>query len=158
MSTYATTADFAAWLGSQTSSTSPGVYQQLTDRLNAESASGTVAQELLDQAEALMNSYFAARGYAIPVVTTEAILAAFLRSLVMKIASYHAWSTHPRLKDVPDRLESLYDEAVTWLEDFADGVTVLPSSAALATSNAGRIGARASGWARIMTEDNISTL
>jgi len=136
MSDYTTTTDLKSWLGSQVSSTAPGAYQQVMDRIDAVGGGDGVAQELLDQAEAEINSYFSAKSLAIPISTAESNVAAILRKLTLNIAAFTAWSTHPKVKEVPDRVQSGYDWAQEWLALYAAGDVFIPSSVALATTTA----------------------
>lgn len=158
MSNYATTTQFKDWLGSQVSSSAPGAYQQLMDRLTAVSGSDTVAQELLDLAEGELDSYFVAKSFSVPVSTAETQVAALLRRLTLSIAAYLAWTTHPKLKEIPERVQAQYDWALEWLALFAAGEVVIPATSTLATISANGVRVQTGGWTKVFDEDGIKRL
>ena len=119
---YITTTDLNNRLGEM-------LYARLTDRDGGSQASAAVAQEIVDQAEAVANSYLAVR-YATPVdVSAHAELAAILRARVLDLAENRAWQTSPFVNDVPGRIRALAGSAAAWFESVARGDVHLPSAA-----------------------------
>jgi phage gp36-like protein len=126
---YATTTQFKEWLGSQVSSSAPGAYQQLMDRLTAVSGGDGVATELLTQASAEIDSRLAVRGVTTPVETDDESASAKLRQLTLDIATWRGMASHPKIKEIPERVQLAYDEALVWLADFVAGDAMLPGDA-----------------------------
>lgn len=125
---YATLSDLQARLGSQVSSSNPGIYQQLTDRLAATTENSTVGQELLDAAQGYVDSKLGVR-YAVPINTSlaGAVAASMLRSLVLDIAEWRAWKEHAFNEDIPGRVTDAYNHAVASLGDIVDAEAIIPS-------------------------------
>jgi phage gp36-like protein len=117
---YVSVAQLEARLGSS-------IYARLTDRVNGTTGNDTVAQQVLDEAEALANSYLAIR-YATPVdLSAHPELADVLTARVLDLAEYLAWRSSPFVNDVPERVRMLWHEATRWLEALASGRIHLPS-------------------------------
>ena len=69
-----------------------------------------VAQQIVDDAEAQADSYFARR-YATPIdVTAHSELADIISARVADLAEYIAWRQSPFVGDISDRVRALYDE------------------------------------------------
>lgn len=119
---YATTTQLSDRLGST-------LYARLTDRVNGAVASGTVAQEIIDQAEAVVDGYLARR-FATPIdLVTRPELTDALRLRTLDVAEYLAWRGSPFVTDIPERARLLHDEATRWLEAVASGSLDLPAAA-----------------------------
>lgn len=118
---YVTTTQLSARLGTT-------LYARLTDRVNGTTASDTVAQQLIDEAAAIADSYFARR-YATPVdLTAHPELANVLTARVLDLAEWGAWQSSPFVSDPPQRIHRLRDAATRWLRDVADGRIALPAA------------------------------
>ncbi len=118
---YITTAQLSERLGAT-------MYARLTDRVSGTTASTTVAQQLVDEAEAEANSYLARR-YATPIsLATHPELDTLLRARVLDLAEFAAWKGSPFISDPPQRVRSVQQTALRWLESVARGEIVLPAS------------------------------
>ena len=107
---YITTTQLQGRLGST-------LYARLTDRVNGTTADGTVAQQLIDEAEALANAYLARR-FATPIdLTAHPELTDLLEARVLDVAEYLAWRDSPFVADIPERARLLHDETVQWFLD-----------------------------------------
>ncbi|MFH1745671.1 MAG: phage protein Gp36 family protein [Planctomycetota bacterium] len=117
---YITTSDLSQRLGTT-------LYARLTDRVSGTTASSTVAQQIIDEAHGLANSYLCKR-YATPIdLVSHPELNSLLQSRVLDIAEYLAWRGSPFVNDVPNRIQSLYDDARQWFESVAAGEIHLPA-------------------------------
>jgi phage gp36-like protein len=126
---YATTEELSGRLGAT-------LYARLTDRVSGTTPSDTVAQQLLDAAEAEMHTYLASR-YRTPIdLGMHAELAPTLKSRVLDIAEYLAWKGSPFMAGLPARVRDGYDEALLWLSRIARGEASLPASSPPASSTA----------------------
>lgn len=106
------------------------LYARLTDRINGTTADDTVGQAVLNDAEALADSYLSRR-YATPIDLSEhADLANVLTARVLDLAEFIAWQGSPFISDPPQRVHMLRAGALAWFEDIAAGRLVLPASAA----------------------------
>ena len=118
---YITTSDLSDRLGAT-------LYARLTDRVNGTSANSTVAQQIVDQAEAEANSYLAKR-YATPVsLAAHPELADVLAQRVLDLAEYLAWRGSPFMNDLPGRVKSVRGEAQRWFEQVTNGGIDLPAA------------------------------
>ncbi len=118
---YTTTTQLSARLGST-------IYARLTDRVNGTTADPDVAQQIVDEAEALADSYLAKR-YATPVdLSARPELADVLAARVLDLAEWIAWKGSPFVGDVPERVRALGSEAVGWFEAVAVGKIHLPAA------------------------------
>lgn len=153
---YATLVEFKARVGTRTSP--PGLYEQMTDRVAATTASDSIGQVLLDDAAAIVNQKLARR-YAVPVdVSADATLAAFLRRCVLVIATFNGWTEHPKLSSNRETVKTLYDETMKMLDAIASGAQEIPAvSPPTGTTAAGSPGT-AIGNTRIFTEDAMKGL
>ncbi len=152
---YATLAQFKTHVGQRTSP--PGLYEQMTDRVSATTASDTVGQMLLDDAEAEVNGYLAKR-FAVPVdVSADSVVAAYLKRCVVVIATYHGWHDHPKVSANRESSKAAYDAVIKELTAIARGTMELPAAStpagATTTSSAA---AEAIGNTRIFNEDDMS--
>lgn len=129
---YATLTDLKLRLGQNISSTNPGLYDQATSRVPPwTTADDTVGQAALDWSEARVNAKVNVR-YEIPVSLSDGQTAAMLLGLVLDLAAYHLYATHPHEgNEVPARIQSAYDDAVETLNQIAEGKCVLPSATLL---------------------------
>lgn len=118
---YITTTQLSARLGST-------IYARLTDRINGTTADPDVAQQIVDEAEALADSYLAKR-YATPVdLSARPELSDVLMARVLDLAEWIAWKGSPFVGDVPERVRALGTEAMGWLEAVAAGKIHLPAA------------------------------
>lgn len=118
---YVTTTQLSARLGTT-------LYARLTDRVNGTTASDSVAQQLVDEAAAIADSYLARR-YATPVdLTARPELADVLAARVLDLAEWGAWQSSPFVSDPPQRIHRLREAATRWLQDVADGRIALPAT------------------------------
>jgi phage gp36-like protein len=126
---YITTAQLSARLGAT-------IYARLTDRVSGTTASSTVAQQIVDEAEAEANSYLAVR-YRTPVdLTSHPEVAAVLAGRVLDLAECAAWRGSPFVSDPPQRVKAMYETALNWFVALAAGSVVLPASSPPATQAA----------------------
>jgi phage gp36-like protein len=134
------------------------LYARLTDRVNGTTASTTVAQELVDAAEAEANSYLARR-YRAPVdLVTHPELAGPLAARVLDLAEYGAWKSSPFVSDPPQRVHALYASALAWFEAVAAGQVTLPSAAPPARPVADDNAPHCRGTPRVFTADELDGL
>jgi len=147
---YITTAQLNERLG--------GLYARLTDRVNGATADATVAQQIVDEAEAQANSYLARR-YATPVdLSAQPELAPVLEARVLDLAEYIAWRSSPFVSDVPDRVRFLFDEALRWFRAVAAGSVDLPAASPLPAPTASDDGPRVAGTQRKFTAEELDGL
>lgn len=150
---YATLAQFRLHVGTRTSATNPGLYEQMTDRLSATTASDTLGQMLLDDAEAEVNGYLARR-YAVPVeVSGDAVAAAYLKRCVVVIATWCGWRDHPKVSANRESSKSAYDAVIKELVAIANGSMELPASTTPAGTTTSSATGEAIGNTRVFTED-----
>jgi len=148
---YITTSDLSARLGTT-------LYARLTDRVDGESASSTVAQQIVDEAEAEADSYLAAR-YATPVnLSTHPELADVLAQRVLDLAEYIAWRGSPFVSDIPGRVRTLYSEVRKWFAGVVAGTTALPASSPPASRVAADNSPRYTAEDRKFTADELDGL
>lgn len=157
MSYYASTADLSSYLGTQTSSTDPGTYEQVTDRINATTVNATAGQEALEAAEVTIDSYLAFK-FAVPIdVAANARVATLLKSLTVRIAAFQLFASSPFMEDVIDRIEKLYDDCLRFLKGIKDGTTTLPGVSPLAPAAVDGPQVIPGGNCRVFTEDTLSS-
>lgn len=96
----------------------------LTDNVAAGVPDTDVEQEVIDDAEGVVDSYVGMR-YAVPVAGTDTQLVARLKSLTLDIASY---KLEARTRKVSEARLKQYDDAILWLEKIAEGSVILPSA------------------------------
>jgi len=126
---YITTTQLESRLGST-------LYARLTDRVNGTTADATVAQQIVDEAEALANTRLAKR-YATPIdLAAHPELADVLEARVLDLAEYLAWRDSPFVNVIPDRVLFLHDEAVGWFAAVGAGELDLPASSPPASRTA----------------------
>jgi phage gp36-like protein len=148
---YITTTQLSQRLGST-------LYARLTDRVNGATADSAVAQQIVDEAEALANSHLSKR-YAVPVsLAAHPELAAVLASRVLDIAEYLAWKSSPFVGDVPDRVRILHNDAMVWFESLAGGQLHLPATAPPASRTASDDLPRYTSEPRAFTHDELDGL
>lgn len=126
---YITTTQLEARLGTP-------LYSRLTDRVAGASADAAVAAQIVDEAEAVANSYLARR-YVTPIDLSERPeVSNVLEARVLDLAEYGAWKGSPFVGEIPGRVWSCYSSALQWFERIATGEIPLPASAAPASRNA----------------------
>jgi phage gp36-like protein len=134
------------------------IYARLTDRVNGTTADATVAQQIVDEAEAEANSYLARR-YATPVdLVAHPELAGILAARVLDLAEWAAWKSTPFVSDPPARVQSLYAEALRWLAEVAQGGLSLPAAAPANSPTADDDGPRYVAEPRAFTADELDGL
>jgi len=103
----------------------------LTDTGASGTPDETVLTEVIDHAEAVINSY-AARQYKIPLaVSSDTGFAAMMRSVTLDIAQYFLVG---RGNAITTAKQQLYDQAIDWLDKVAAGKVALPSPDTEATT------------------------
>lgn len=148
---YTTTTQLESRLGST-------LYARLTDRVNGTAPDGTVAQQIVDDAEALTDSHLAAR-YATPIdLTAHPELTNVLEARVLDFAEYLAWRDSPFVTDMPERVRLLYEEASGWFASIASGSLELPASSPPASRTAKNDAPRFSEPPRRFTHDELDGL
>ncbi len=148
---YITTSDLSARLGST-------FYARLTDRVAGSSADATVAQQIVDEAEAEGDSYLSIR-YATPVdLTAHPELSNILEARMLDLAEHAAWKGSPFVSGVPDRVRDLYSAAVAWFESVAAGQINLPALSPLSSRTAENDAPRQEYRARAFTGDELDGL
>lgn len=148
---YAALADLKQRLGTQASP--PGLYEQLTDRINAAVADDAVGAEILAAAHGEIDGWLAKR-YAVPIdVTTDVTLAGRLKGITLDVAEYSAWKTSSARTAIPARVRDNYAAAVKWLTAVAEGDAALPGATEVPGATATGAGGTAVGHARVFTED-----
>ena len=89
------------------------------------SIDSTVVIAAIERASAKMDADLSSR-YAVPVVTTgDAPLAATLRTIAVDLTEYYLYQ---RREGTEGAKQSLYDNAVKWLEDIRSGEHPLPAT------------------------------
>lgn len=148
---YATTTDLSNRLGAT-------LYARLTDRVDGTTASATVAQQILDEAEAVLESYLARR-YATPVdLGANPELANVLMARALDLAEFMAWKGSPFVSDVPERVRVVYEDTLRWLSAVAAGQATLPAARPPASPMAGDDGPRYSATDRKFTHEELDGL
>lgn len=133
-------------------------YARLTDRVNGATPSATVAQQIVDEAEAEANSYLARR-YATPVdLARHPELATLLASKVLDLAEYAAWKGSPFINDPPQRVRAIQQAALRWFEAVARGEVALPAAPPPAPTAARDEGPYYSAAPRAFTADEFDAL
>ncbi len=113
-----------------------GLYARLTDRDAGATASALVAQQILDEAEAVANAYLSQR-YRTPIdLTAHPELTMLLRTRTLDLAEFLAWKSTPFFGDVPDRVRVTYEDALRWFETVAKGSLPLPAARILSQRTA----------------------
>ncbi|MFQ5805332.1 MAG: phage protein Gp36 family protein [Phycisphaerae bacterium] len=126
---YITTTQLEGRLGST-------LYARLTDRVNGTTADSSVAQQIVDEAEALADSHLATR-YATPIdLTAHPELADVLEARVLDLAEYLAWRDSPFVNVIPDRVLFLQEETSGWFVSVGAGEIDLPASSPPASRTA----------------------
>lgn len=134
------------------------LYARLTDRVNGTTANDAVAQTIVDEAEAEVDSYLARR-LATPVdLAAHPELAAVLAARVLDLAEHIAWRGSPFVSDPPQRVQRLYGAAVAWLERVAQGDVPLPAAGVPASTRATDDGPHYRGTARAFTAEELDGL
>jgi len=134
------------------------LYARLTDRVSGTTADAAVAQQIVDQAEALANAQLARR-YATPIdLTAHPELADVLEARVLDLAEYLAWRDCPFVNVIPDRVLFLYDEATRWFALLGAGQIDLPAAAPPASRTAADDAPRWVASPRRFTHDELEGL
>lgn len=148
---YVTTTQLSARLGST-------LYARLTDRVNGTTADSTVAQQIVDEAEAEADSFLAQR-YATPIdLTDHPELADILAARVLDLAEFAAWKSSPFVSDPPQRVHALYATALAWFRDAARGHVALPAASPPNPSTAQDAGPRYTTAKRKFTAEELDGL
>jgi phage gp36-like protein len=148
---YITTTQLSGRLGST-------IYARLTDRVNGTSADATVAQQIVDEAEALTDSYLSKR-FATPVdLSAHPELVNVFESRVLDLAEWIAWKGSPFVSGVPDRVQTVADEAMSWFEAVAAGRIHLPAASPPASRTAENDAPRYTAEDRKFTADELDGL
>ena len=101
---------------------------QLTDRVNGNVIDTTVLNRALNDADAEIDSYLAAR-YALPLSSTPVVLV----RMAADIARYRLYDDR-----VTDTVRQRYEDAVSLLKRMATGDVALAGSTPLTAANTGR--------------------
>jgi len=134
------------------------LYARLTDRINGTTANDTLGQQIVDEAEALANSYLARR-YATPVsLAAHPELADLLEARVLDLAEHMAWRSSPMVSSIPDRVLFIAEEATRWFEALGAGQVHLPASSPPASRTAEDDAARYKASPRAFTQDELDGL
>lgn len=134
------------------------LYARLTDRDAGVTADTSVALRIVDEAQALADSYFARR-YATPIdLTAHPELRDVIEARVLDLAEFIAWRQSPLVSDVPDRVRLMHEAARRWFEAVAAGRLLLPAASPPASSTASETAPRASGASRRFTHDELDGL
>ncbi len=153
---YATLVEFKARVGTRTSP--PGLYEQMTDRVSATTASDTIGQMLIEDAEAEVNGYLARR-YAVPMdVSSDATLAAWLKRCTCILATYNGWAEHPKMSANRENVKALHDEVIAQLTAIANGKMDPPAQGTPTSASGGSSSGEAIGNTRVFTEDAMTGL
>jgi phage gp36-like protein len=148
---YITTTQLSARLGST-------LYARLTDRVNGTSADAAVAQQIVDEAEAVADSHLSVR-YATPVdLSAQPELANVLEARVLDLAEHAAWRSSPFVNNIPARIAALHEAALEWLEAVAEGKIHLPAAAPPASGTAADDSPRYSSSERKFSADELDGL
>lgn len=144
--TYATTAELEARFDGDLE------MSFLTDNEAAGSADSAVLTEVLDDAAGEFDSY-ALIQYDTPVdVSTDTILAARIKSVVLDLA---CWKLMVRSDRVSEVKQASYEAALAWLKDLAAGNVALPSDDPLPDSD---LRATVSAWGTASTGSSSKRL
>ena len=150
---YASLAEFQMRLG--TCESPPAAYQQLTDRRDATTGNDVVGQEILDSAHGQLHAYLAKR-YTVPVdVSADPTLAQFLKYVVLDLATYHAWQSHPMRDKMKESVGDAYRNMISFLNRIADGNAALPGQAEVPEATSGGASAVAFGDEPTFTKDTL---
>jgi phage gp36-like protein len=134
------------------------LYARLTDRVNGTTASDTVAQQIIEEAEAEANSYLARR-YATPVdLAAHPEIADALEGAALDLAEHRAWRTSPFASAIPARVELAYEAARQWLSAVAAGAVDLPGSSPLPPRTSENDGPRFTAQPRRFTSQELDGL
>ncbi len=154
---YATLSDLQTRLGSNVDAADPGLYDQLTDRVDAEAASATVGTAALNWASARMNAKLGAR-YLVPISTADAEALAFLRAMCLDMAGFRLWSSAAQRELIPQRVLDSWNDAVELLREIVAGDGVLPSAIELSSPIAQGDVADSGGDTRVFTPSNLGQM
>lgn len=124
MGNYATNADLKARFESN------AAVAFLTDTGSTGTPNESVLTEVIANAEGMVDSY-AAKRYAVPISTSDAVLAGMLKSATLDIATYKLLK---RGDLVPQVKRDDYAATLEWLKDVAAGRAVMPSAATPAST------------------------
>jgi len=148
---YITTTQLQTRLGSS-------LYARLTDRVNGAVADVNVAQDIVDGAEALADSYLGQRHDTPIDLTKHSELADLLETRVLDLAEYLAWRDSPFATDIPERIRMLHEEALGWFGSVAAGALELPASSALSPAPTRGAASNYQATARQFTHDELDGL
>lgn len=133
---YGSLAGFKGWLGSQVSSTDPGQYEQITDKVAYTTASDTQGQLALDNASNLIDSYIGCK-YTVPLTTAPgAIVESTYQIAAWNLVASHAGSS----KEVKGRVQAMKDAAMEFIRDVAAGDACLVGTTITLSDSGGFVG------------------
>lgn len=104
----------------------------LTDNKDAGTADTTVLDEVIDDAEGVIDSYAAVR-YLVPVDLADTRVAARMKSATLDLA---VWRLHVRTRSMPEPVQVARDGVLDWLKALSKGEAVLPQPATASTTSA----------------------
>jgi phage gp36-like protein len=132
------------------------LYARLTDRTNGTTADNTVAQRILDDAEAEVNAALRQR-YIVPVDPgADAQLAFLLRAKTLDAAEIAAWRQSPFTSELPNRIQRQEARLREWLEAVATGRMELPAARLPMSERVGAAQAALRSTRRRFSEDELS--
>ena len=155
---YASLADLQTRCGKNVSASDPGGYDQLTDRVDATTASDTVGTAALAWGSERIDAKIGVR-YAVPVDTSSSTdAAAFLKAMTLDLAEWRLWSSTAFREAIPQRVVDSFNDAVELLREIADGKAVIPSAVELAEPSSHGDTATSGGRTAVLTETNMANL
>jgi len=155
---YASVQNLKDRLGYSGDASNPAIYDQLTDPVTLKTADDGYAQTLIDNAQSIMDGWFARR-YATPIDTTgDADLARVLREHCLNIAQHHAWTKSPLRKSIPRSTQEAHDETIDWLKAVAEGDADIPADEIPEESPTQGFSGKAVGEDRVSTSDAMDGL
>ncbi len=148
---YATLAEFKSYLGSRVSPA--GMYQKLTSRSGGTAGDDVVGQELLDGAQAELNTWLSGR-YRTPIVTSDGELVRWLKESALVIARFKAYQP-PAAMEMPKVVSDEYQNLISLLKRIADGSTSLAGAEVLAVPVSSGGGAIVFGSTPVFTDNGL---
>lgn len=122
MSQYATVDELKAWMGNNVSSSNPGQYDQLTDRVNQKTAVDAVATSSLTLQSGVIDSYLAQAGITTPVSPIPDVL----KQVCIDLTAFDMSIASGAREDVLVRFKAASEKAMGWLRDVAAGTVTIP--------------------------------
>lgn len=122
---YGTLANFKTWLGQNISSSNPGQYDQLTDKVSFATLDDTVGQNALDRSSSLIDSYIG-KQYTVPITTSPTPDVLILREFQLAAWDLITSSGANRQLEQFGRFRAMQDDAMNWIKDVASGEACIP--------------------------------